>query len=120
MKKLALVILTLATLWGCNTVKTTQTMNLKALHTEEKAVQTYLLFKPTDKKVISLQIAKGKQLEEHISKVPAFFVCVSGKAIYSDEKGTKETLQAGDYIFIEANVKHQVDAIKESNFLLIK
>tara|TARA_R110000765_G_scaffold223714_1_gene327813 strand:+ start:4081 stop:4443 length:363 start_codon:yes stop_codon:yes gene_type:complete len=120
MKKLSLVILTLATLWSCGTVKNSNTMNLKTLHTEEKAVQTQLLFKPTDAKVISLQIEKNKSLEEHVSKMPALFVCVSGKAVYSDEKGTKETLQEGDYVIIEANVKHQVDALKKSHFLLIK
>ncbi|WP_232622870.1 cupin domain-containing protein [Pareuzebyella sediminis] len=120
MKKLALITLTIATLWSCGTIKNSHTMNLKTLHTQEKDVQTQLLFEPTDEKVISLQIEKNKSLEEHVSKVPAFLVCVSGKAVYSDEKGTKETLQAGDYVFIEANVKHQVDALKKSHFLLIK
>ena len=120
MKKLALVTLTLVSLWSCGTVKNSNTMNLKTLHTEEKAVQTQLLLKPTDEKVISLQIEKNKSLEEHISKVPALLVCVSGKAVYSDEKGTKEILQAGDYVFIENNLKHQVDALKKSHFLLIK
>ena len=40
-------------------------MNLKNLHTEEKAVQTNVLFEPTQN-VISIQIAKGEQLKEHI------------------------------------------------------
>ncbi|MEZ4782396.1 MAG: hypothetical protein R2816_12880 [Flavobacteriaceae bacterium] len=120
MKKLALVTLTLVSLWSCGTVKNSNTMNLKTLHTEEKAVQTQLLFKPTDEKVISLQIEKNRSLEEHISKVPALLICVSGKAVYSDEKGTKEILQTGDYVFIENNLKHQVDALKKSHFLLIK
>jgi quercetin dioxygenase-like cupin family protein len=120
MKKTLIVSVFISLLWGCNTTKTTQTMNLKALHTEEKAVQTHLLFTPTADKVISVQIAKGEQLKEHVSEVPALFVCIDGKAIYSDENGTKETLEAGNYVFIEANVKHKVEAIKESNFLLIK
>ena len=45
-------------------------MNLKDLHTEQKAVQTSALFEPKEK-VISLQIAKDEQLKEHITKVPA-------------------------------------------------
>ena len=51
-------------------------MNLKDLHTEVKDVQTALLFVPSENKVVSLQIAKDKQLTEHITTVPALLVCV--------------------------------------------
>lgn len=95
-------------------------MNLKNLHTEKKAVQTNLLFQPTDGKVVSLQIAKNEQLPEHLTKVPALLVCVSGKASYGDENGLKIELQSGDYVKIEPNVKHWINAEQESNFLLIK
>ena len=94
-------------------------MNLKNLHPENKAVQTSILFEPKEK-VISLQIAKGEQLKEHITKVPALLVCVSGNAVFDNEKGEKTELQSGDYVLIEENVKHWVDAFEESNFLLIK
>lgn len=95
-------------------------MNLKNLHIENKPVQTQLLFEPKDAKVISLQIAKGETLKEHISKVPALLVCVSGNAVYTDEKGTVINLSSGVYVMIEENIKHAVKAIEESNFLLIK
>jgi len=95
-------------------------MNLKNLHTENKPVQTKVLFEPTESKVISLQIASGGQLKEHITKVPALLVCVSGEAIFQDEKGKLIELKAGDYVNIEANVKHWVDTKEESNFILIK
>lgn len=94
-------------------------MNLKNLHTEEKAVQTNVLFEPTQN-VISIQIAKGEQLREHITKIPALLVCVSGSATFSDENEQKISLKSGDYVKIEPNVKHRVDAIEMSNFLLIK
>ena len=94
-------------------------MNLKDLHTEQKAVQTSALFEPNEK-VISLQIAKDEQLKEHITKIPALLVCVAGKAIFSDENDQKIHLQSGDYVKIEPNVKHWVDASEDSNFLLIK
>ena len=94
-------------------------MNLKDLHTEQKAVQTNALFEPKEK-VISLQIAKDEQLKEHITKVPALLVCVSGKATFSDENDQKILLQSGDYVKIEPNVKHWVNASENSNFLLIK
>tara|TARA_R110002073_G_scaffold249410_2_gene412238 strand:- start:441 stop:617 length:177 start_codon:yes stop_codon:yes gene_type:complete len=57
-------------------------MILKGLHTENKPVQTQLLFEPTESKVISVQIAKGEMLKEHISKTPALLVCVSGNAVF--------------------------------------
>ena len=95
-------------------------MILKNLHIENKPVQTQLLFEPKDAKVISLQIAKGETLKEHVSKVPALLVCVSGNAVYTDEKGTVINLNSGVYVMIEENIKHAVKAIEESNFLLIK
>lgn len=94
-------------------------MNLKDLHPDNKTVQTSILFDPTEK-VISLQIAKGKQLKEHLTKTPALLVCVSGKSIFNDENEQKINLQSGDYVKIEPNVKHWVDAIEDTNFLLIK
>lgn len=95
-------------------------MILKNLHTENKPVQTQLLFEPKDAKVISLQIAKGETLKEHFSKIPALLVCISGNAVFTDEKGTVINLISGVYVMIDENIKHEVKAIEESNFLLIK
>ena len=118
------IIAVLSIVIGCKTsesnLKTTNTMNLKNLHTEQKAVQTQILFQPTEAKVISLQIAKNEQLAEHITKVPALLVCVSGNATYNDEKGEKINLKSGSYVNIPINIKHWIDAHEESNFLLIK
>ena len=95
-------------------------MNLKNLHTENKAVQTNGLFSAEEGKVISLQIAAGGQLKEHITKVPALLVCISWDAVFQDENGKSILLKTGDYVNIEANVKHWVDAKEDSNFILIK
>jgi len=95
-------------------------MILKNLHTENKPVQTQLLFEPKDAKVISLQIARGETLKEHISKIPALLVCISGNAVFTDDKGTVVNLNSGTYVMIEENVKHAVKAFDESNFLLMK
>ena len=95
-------------------------MNLTNLHTENKAVQTNMLFSTTEGKVISLQIASGEHLKEHLSNVPALLVCVSGNAIYKEGNDKTIELKSGDFVNIEANVKHSIDAIAESNLLLIK
>lgn len=119
--KISIILVALFALLGCKSipVKSENIENLKNLHTEQKDVQTSVLFEANEK-VISLQIAKNKQLAEHITKVPALLVCVSGSGSYGDELGRKVSLTPGDYVKIEPNVKHWVDAFEDSNFLLIK
>lgn len=95
-------------------------MNLKELHTDNVGVQTNMMFTTTEGKVISLQIAKNEQLKEHVTKVPALLVCVTGNAVYEDEKGVKAILFSGDFVKIEPNVKHWVNGIQDTNLLLIK
>ena len=121
MKKIILLV-TVFAVFSCKSVSVQplKTMNLKDLHMEPKDVQTALLFVPSENKVMSLQIAKGKQLAEHITKVPALLVCVSGSGSYGDESGRKMDLKSGDYVKIEPNIKHWVDAFENSNFLLMK
>jgi quercetin dioxygenase-like cupin family protein len=98
----------------------TNKMNLTELHNDSTGVQTKMMFPATDGKVISLQILKDNQLKEHVSKIPALLVCVSGNAIYEDENGLKVTLLSGDFVKIEPNVKHWVNGIENTNLLLIK
>lgn len=95
-------------------------MNLTNLHSSDKPVQTQVLFEPTENKVIALQIAKNEQLKEHVTKVPALLICVTGEATFSNENGEKIHLKSGDFIKIPVDVRHWVDAHELSNFLLIK
>lgn len=94
-------------------------MNLKDLHTADKPLQTKKIFSTTDG-VIAIQINAGGQLKEHLTNVPSLLVCVTGNVVFENEKGSKENLIPGDYVNIEANVKHWVTAEKDSNLLLIK
>lgn len=124
--RIATLLIGLAILSSCNreeteleTKNTYPKMNLKEIHTDAKAVQTKMLLQVEEGKVISLQIEAGEQLKEHVSKVPALLVCVSGKGIYKDESG-ETNMKEGDYVFIKKDVKHEVDAITKANFLLMK
>lgn len=94
--------------------------NLSALHLEKKDVQTKMFFPANDSKVISLQIQKDKQLKEHITPIPALLVCVKGEVIFEDEKGVSLKLTSGDFVKIQPNIKHWVNAKTDSNLLLIK
>lgn len=119
--KIITVILVVATSTiGFSQTQNNTKMNLKELHTDNKGVQTNMMFPATEGKVISLQILKDSKLEEHVTKVPALLVCVSGNAVYEDEKGIKAVLFSGDFVKIEPNVKHWVSGIESTNLLLIK
>lgn len=95
-------------------------MNIKELHTQEKSVSATSLFKSELGNATAIQILQGEKLKEHITKTPALLICIEGKAVFENEKGIKETLLSGDYVNIEPMVKHWVEAIIESQLILIK
>jgi quercetin dioxygenase-like cupin family protein len=95
-------------------------MNIKELHTKEKPVSAISIFKSELANATAIQILIGGKLKEHITKTPAFLICIEGKVVFENEKGLKEILSPGDYINIEANVKHWIDGIMESYLLLVK
>lgn len=95
-------------------------MNLKNLHTEDKAVSAKLVIKSENTQVTAIQIKAGEQLKEHISKVPALLLAISGEANYTDEQGVSVVLKSGDYVNIEPLVKHAVNGITECHLVLIK
>ena len=95
-------------------------MNLTELFTDDKPVQAKKLFSTTEGNVNSLRILAGNQLKEHITKVPALLVCITGEVVFENEKGEVSPLKSGDYVNIEPMVKHWVDAQQDSHLLLIK
>lgn len=95
-------------------------MNIKDLHPEIKAVSTTSLFKTSEGNVTSLQILAGEQLKEHVTKVPALLICLTGEAIFENENGLKLTLTTGEYVNIEPQIKHWINAKSTSNLILIK
>ncbi len=94
--------------------------NISALHEKDKDVSANPFFKGTEGTVASLQIKRNGHLKEHITKVEALLVCVSGEVVFENEKGFKQTLHPGDYIKIEPMVKHWVNGVLDSQLLLIK
>jgi quercetin dioxygenase-like cupin family protein len=95
-------------------------MNINQLHSTEKGVSAVPFYNIADVSVTSLRILKGETLQEHISQTPALLFCVSGEVFFENELGTKETLVLGDYLKIDAMVKHWVNGVKNSQLLLIK
>jgi len=95
-------------------------MNISTLHPSDKGVSAQLLFKGEAATTNALHLSAGEQLKEHTTKVPALLVCVIGEVVFNNVKGIKETLHPGDYIHIETDVVHWLDALKKSELLLIK
>lgn len=95
-------------------------MNIKDKHNIEKPVSTFSLFKGGEGTATAMQILNGQQLKEHLTKVPALLLCITGSVIFENEKGANVPLLPGDYINIEPMVKHWVNAIDDSQLLLLK
>lgn len=95
-------------------------MNLTDFLDNDKPVQAKKIFTTTEGQVSVLRILAGQQLKEHITKVPAFLVCVVGEATFNYENGAVIPLKSGDYVPIEPMVKHWIDAHTDSHLLLIK
>lgn len=95
-------------------------MNIIELHSQDKPVSAIPIFKSELGNATALHILQGETLKEHITKVPALLICISGEAIFENEKGIKETLKIGDYVHIEPMVKHWVNAVVDSQLILIK
>jgi len=96
-------------------------MQLRDKHPADKPVSASLLFKgEAGTTATALQILKGQQLKEHLTRVPALLVCISGQVVFENENGIKESLSPGDYIQIEPMVKHRVDGLEDSHLIVIK
>lgn len=95
-------------------------MNIKDLHTEDKAVSAKPLFKSEQGNATAIRILQGELLKEHITQIPALLVCMEGEATFENENGIKEILRPGDYVAIEPMIKHWVSGVKDSQLILFK
>lgn len=95
-------------------------MNISELHQDKKPVTTASIFKTAGSSATSIQIQAKEQLKKHISKVPALLICISGNSIYQDTEGKKLELSTGDYVNIEPDIEHWIDAQSTSTFVLIR
>lgn len=94
-------------------------MNITDLHSD-KPISATAMFKSESGTTVAIQIQKGERLAQHITKVPALLVCISGHAIFDNVKGEKHELHEGDYVQIEPMVEHWVDGVHTSQLILVK
>jgi quercetin dioxygenase-like cupin family protein len=95
-------------------------MNISEFHDSQKELSAKPLFKTSEGNVTALQILENALLKEHVTRVPALLVCVTGEVVFENEKGFKQTLANGDYVNIEPSVTHWIKGVQDSQLLLIK
>jgi quercetin dioxygenase-like cupin family protein len=59
-------------------------------------------------------------LKEYLTKTDAFLLCVSGEVLFENEQSESVRLKAGDFLEIEAMVKHWVKGVQTSHLILVK
>ena len=94
--------------------------NISELHRMDKEVSAVNFFKGEVGTSTAIQLQRNGQLKEHITKTPAFLLCVSGFVTYEDENETQIVLESGDYVMISPNVKHWLYASVNSQLILLK
>lgn len=95
-------------------------MNIKDLLNNENTVSTAMLFNSENASVKAIQILEGAKYKKHVSQVPALLICIIGNVVFENEKGIKETLQPGDYEWIDPLVRHWMTAVSDSQLILLK
>lgn len=95
-------------------------MNVHTIHPEDKSLSTIKLFNADTATATSIQILKGEKLPQHTTAIPALLVCISGEAHFENEHQFKRTMKSGDFIEIEPQVVHWVEAIEDSQLVLIR
>ena len=95
-------------------------MNLSDLHTDDKPVSAKPFFKDGEGTAISIRIAAGETLKEHVSNVPAVLICIEGECTYSEGDAVNSPMHPGTYVEIASDVKHAVTAQTDVRLLLVK
>lgn len=95
--------------------------NISELHENKKGISAKPFFKGAlGGNTIAIQLLKNEILKEHSSKTDALLVCIKGKVFYKDEVKNEYELHPGNFVEINADVKHWLEASKDSQLLLLK
>lgn len=94
----------------------------KLIHTENELIKKdksiKKIFGSERSNIVNIQLKTGEGIPEHDSKDPIFIIVRSGtvKFICSDEE---YTLQNSDILFMEAEELHSVEAVTDTDFLVV-
>lgn len=94
----------------------------KLIHTDNELIKKNKsikkIFGSERSNIVNIQLKTGEGIPEHDSKDPIFIIVRSGtvKFICSDEE---YTLQNSDILFMEAEELHSVEAVTDTDFLVV-
>ncbi|HBV22870.1 MAG TPA: hypothetical protein DEB42_03650 [Jeotgalicoccus sp.] len=94
----------------------------KLIHTDNELIKKdksiKKIFGSERSNIVNIQLKTGEGIPEHDSKDPIFIIVRSGtvKFICSDEE---YTLQNSDILFMEAEELHSVEAVTDTDFLVV-
>ncbi|MHC5309997.1 cupin domain-containing protein [Myroides sp. LJL116] len=94
--------------------------NLKDFHEKESEFSAKLLFEGQSGKTVSIYLQKDAIIKEHTTAVKALLICVQGHLVYHQKDQSPISLQQGQYVNIPQDVPHWVEALKDSEALLLK
>ena len=95
-------------------------MNVRSFHPDDKIISTKKIFQGSQGSITSLKLMANGVIKEHISKTPAFLICIEGEATYHDRNELHQTLHPGDFIMIQPLVQHWLTAEQDSSLLLVR
>lgn len=97
-----------------------QTGNISEYNASNVDVLAAKVFEGDVGNVLAVFVGKDSLLKDHITKTPAFLVCISGEVRFENEERLVQSMLPGDYMRIAPNVVHRVFGVEDSQLLLAK
>lgn len=91
---------------------------LRALPIDSGKVRSRRLFSSPDVTVLGVAMDAGAVMREHVTAVPLLVQVVEGTVVF-EVRRTRIELPAGGMLHIDARVRHAVEALVPTRFLLL-
>lgn len=109
----------LAPLSGYNTVIADAQTLLRALPIEAGAVRSRRLYRTEELTILGVSIDAGAVLADHVSRLPILIQVVDGQMVL-EVRPDRLDLSVGAMVHVEANVRHAVEALIPTRFLILQ
>ena len=102
---------------GIPHVQAGQSVDVRPLGEALSEARTAALFKSVDLEVVRLVVPAGKRLPPHSVPGEITVQCLEG-CLELDFDGRRETLRAGELLFLPGGVEHGVTGVEDASALL--
>jgi len=97
--------------------KPAEAINLQPLGTQIGNAKTYTILKTESMDVIRLVMPAGKQIAEHKAPGEITVQCLEGQVRFT-ARGTTQTLDPNQMLYLETAEPHAVEAVEDSSLLV--